>query len=128
MTEGICLLMTDIFIATPRCGSLPVFQAIVLALTQLSLAGPCAAESRNMPDEHATRMRIRQALRVPDELPELAAIVHRSFRPTTGVRTECITYSTLLGLRVPVILYLPDPLPVHKIPGLIVVNGHGGDK
>ncbi len=40
---------------------------------------------------------------------------------------ERITYSTLLGLRVPTILYLPAS-PKGKIPALIVVNGHGGDK
>jgi hypothetical protein len=31
-------------------------------------------------------------------------------------------------MRIPGLLYLPDPMPDEKIPGLIVVNGHGGDK
>ena len=31
-------------------------------------------------------------------------------------------------MRVPAVLYLPRPLPPSKIPALIVVNGHGGDK
>ncbi len=42
-----------------------------------------------------------------------------------------MSYTTQFGLRVPVILYLPDPLPQTtsgKIPAFIVVNGHGGDK
>ena len=40
-----------------------------------------------------------------------------------------MTYATEFGLRVPAIFDLLDPLPKGaKIPGFIVVNGHGGDK
>jgi dienelactone hydrolase len=42
-----------------------------------------------------------------------------------------VTYGTQFGLRVPAIVYLPDPLPKTsngKVPAFIVVNGHGGDK
>jgi hypothetical protein len=39
-----------------------------------------------------------------------------------------VSYSTQLGVRVPAILYLPDPLPKTRIPAVVVVNGHGGDK
>ena len=31
-------------------------------------------------------------------------------------------------MRIPVILYRPARAPAGKAPGLIVVNGHGGDK
>ena len=70
---------------------------------------------------------MRAALRVPDRLPPLDAKVHGQFHPEPGVVAERITYSTLLGLRVPAILYLPESRK-GKIPAVIVVNGHGGDK
>ena len=68
---------------------------------------------------------------VPDPLPALDAQTHRRFTPAPGVRAEGVTYTTQLSLRVPAIVYLPDPLPKTtggKIPAFIVVNGHGGDK
>src|SRR5690606_24115317 len=64
----------------------------------------------------------------PHELPALHAEVHGEFQPTTGVRAERITYNTLFGMKVPAILYLPEPRPAGKIPAIIIVNGHGGDK
>lgn len=76
----------------------------------------------------ATRIEIRHALRVPDTLPALAPQLHSAFQPIQGVRAERVSYTTLLGLRVPAIVYLPDPLPPGKLPALIIVNGHGGDK
>ena len=38
-----------------------------------------------------------------------------------------MTYGTQFGLRIPAILYLPERR-TGKVPALIVVNGHGGDK
>jgi dienelactone hydrolase len=74
------------------------------------------------------RSRIRANFFV-DPVPALDAKTHRAFSPAPGVRAEALTYATTLGARVPAILYLPDPLPAGgKIPGFIVVNGHGGDK
>jgi dienelactone hydrolase len=40
---------------------------------------------------------------------------------------ERVTYATQFGLRVPAILYRPKQRQ-GKVPALIVVNGHGGDK
>ncbi len=75
------------------------------------------------------RARIRANFFVPDPLPALDAKTHRRFSPAPGVRAEAVTYATELGLRVPAILYLPDPLPPGgKIPGFVVIAGHGGDK
>lgn len=74
------------------------------------------------------RAQIRDTLFVPKPLPELQAQTHRRFQPAPGVRAEAVSYATQFGTRVPAILYLPDPLPEGKLPGLIVVNGHGGDK
>lgn len=78
--------------------------------------------------EHNFRNQIRSALFIPDDLPPLDVNLHGKFSPMTGVTVERITYNTLLGLRVTALIYLPDPRPVGKIPGLIIVNGHGGDK
>ena len=77
--------------------------------------------------EREWRSQIRSTLFVPERLPPLAAEVHGRFHPAPGVVAERVTYSTLLGLRVPAILYLPESRK-GKIPALIVVNGHGGDK
>jgi len=71
---------------------------------------------------------------VPNPLPKLAPQIHRTFMPAPGVRAEAITYGTQYGMRVPAILYLPDPMPKNpdgtpqKIPAFIIINGHGGDK
>src|SRR5262245_13093919 len=79
-------------------------------------------------DEPALRTRIRSTLHVPDPLPALEAVTHSRFEAAPGVTAERVTYSTQRGMRVPAILYLPKPVPRGKIPALIVVNGHGGDK
>jgi len=87
---------------------------------------------------------------VPQPLPALDAQTHRRFSPAPGVKAEAVSYTTQFGLRVPAILYLPDPLPQAgeeggsaplasgrsspvlrhspRLPAFIVVNGHGGDK
>src|SRR5437868_5612027 len=73
------------------------------------------------------RAQIRLSLFVPEPLPPLLAQSHGRFEPAPGVVAERVTYQTQFGLRVPAILYLPK---THsgRLPGLTVVNGHGGDK
>ncbi|HWB85348.1 MAG TPA: alpha/beta fold hydrolase [Bryobacteraceae bacterium] len=73
------------------------------------------------------RTQIKETLSVPDPLPPPAAEPHGSFEPEPGIVAERITYSTAYGQRVPAILYRPKS-PRGKIPGIVVVNGHGGDK
>jgi dienelactone hydrolase len=75
----------------------------------------------------AWRSQIQSALHVPSPLPPLEAESHGRFEPAPGVVAERVTYRTQFGLRVPAILYLPKTI-AGKLPGLIVVNGHGGDK
>ncbi|MFB3828999.1 MAG: alpha/beta hydrolase family protein [Bryobacteraceae bacterium] len=87
----------------------------------------CSAQPLTREQESDLRSKIRAALFVPDRLPALAAKVHGTFRPAPGVVAERVTYGTLLGLRVPAILYRPEKRKA-KLPALIVVNGHGGDK
>lgn len=99
--------------------------------TLLTLATVCTVRSADPLTDTATvglRGRIRSNFFVPDPLPAPTARTHRRFSPAPGVRAEAVTYATQLGMRVPAILYLPDPLPRGRIPGFIVVNGHGGDK
>lgn len=48
-----------------------------------------------------------------------------------GVLADRVTYATADGMMVPAIVYRPDPQVVHwrgKLPGIVLVNGHGGDK
>lgn len=74
------------------------------------------------------RTRIKEVLFVPDPPPALAPVSYGSFEPTAGVVAERITYATEFGMRVPAILYRPAKPAAQKAPGIIVVNGHGGDK
>lgn len=79
----------------------------------------------------AWRAEIRKQLFVPDTLPALQAKVWSNFSPMPGVVADRVTYATADGMRVPAIVYRPDPkaTPKHgKLPGIVVVNGHGGDK
>ena len=79
--------------------------------------------------EQQWRRQICENFFVPDPLPALDAGTHRCFTPAPGVKAEGVTYRTQFGLRVPAILYLPDPMPqTGKIPAFIVIHGHGGDK
>jgi dienelactone hydrolase len=73
------------------------------------------------------RARIAQALHLPATLPALAARSHGQFQPEPGVVIERVSYATTYGMRVPANLYLPEKRS-GRIPALVVVNGHGGDK
>ena len=86
--------------------------------------------------ENATRMaawrtEIQKILYVPETLPKLEAKTWSTFSPTAGVLADRVTYRTLDGMLVPAIVYRPDPKVLHwkgKLPGIVVVNGHGSDK
>jgi dienelactone hydrolase len=93
----------------------------------LALLTSAAAESPAS-REQQWRRQICDNFFVPEPLPALEASIQRRFTPAPGVRAEGLTYRTQFGLRVPTVLYLPDPMPAGKIPAFIVVNGHGGDK
>ena len=77
------------------------------------------------------RAAIRQELFVPEKLPALDAKVWSTFSPMPGVVAARVTYATANGMRVPAVVYRPDPSLLHgrgKLPGIVIVNGHGGDK
>jgi dienelactone hydrolase len=74
------------------------------------------------------RRRIKATLFVPDPLPSLQTETFGQLEIAPGVLAERLSFATGYGLRVPAILYRPKQLRRVKMPGLIVVNGHGGDK
>lgn len=97
-------------------------------LLALCFTTPCRAQVLTGERVAELRAKIGANFSVPDPLPALDAKTHRTFEPAPGVSAEAVSYTTQFGMRVPAILYLPKPLPAGKIPGFIVVNGHGGDK
>jgi len=104
------------FLGAPRTARL----AGLLALWP-AVGLPCAGQ------DEAWRQQIKAALFVPAPLPALAPQVHSRFEPAPGVVAERVTYGTQFGMRVPAVLYLPQQRS-GKVPALIIVNGHGGDK
>jgi dienelactone hydrolase len=74
------------------------------------------------------RHRIESTLFVPDPLPSLQPEAYGQFEIAPGVVAERVSYATVYGLRVPAIVYRPKQRPAARMPGLIVVDGHGGDK
>lgn len=73
------------------------------------------------------RQEMRGALYIPTPLPALDARNHGSFSPVPGVIAERVTYGTEYGMRIPAIIYRPEHV-AGKVPGMVVVNGHGADK
>lgn len=76
---------------------------------------------------NAWRQQMRNALYIPTPLPPLAVKNYGSFSPVPGVIAERVTYGTEYGLRIPAIIYRPTHI-TDKVPGMVVVNGHGADK
>jgi rhamnogalacturonan endolyase len=74
------------------------------------------------------RRKIQAALFVPDPLPPVEAESYGTVEVAPGVVADRVSYATAYGLRVPAIVYRPKQTPAGKMPGLVVVNGHGGDK
>jgi dienelactone hydrolase len=74
------------------------------------------------------RSQIKKALYIPDPLPSPAPHTYSRLSPAPGIVAEDVTYSSLYGMRIPAIVYRPEKLPAKRVPGIVVVNGHGGDK
>jgi dienelactone hydrolase len=108
-----------------------VFQPAGLA--QAAAANPpgVAAVTAGKPADaqqfEAWRRQIKQALFIPERLPALAVKEYGTFSPVDGVIAERVTYATLYGMRVPAIVYRPAKTS-GRVPGMVVVNGHSGDK
>ena len=97
-------------------------------LPLLLLASSAMAQAPATPAQLAAwRTQIRHQLYVPDHLPPLESKTWATFQPVPGVLADRITYRTADGMIVPAIVY--RPATVHgKLPGIVVINGHGGDK
>lgn len=89
-------------------------------------ATPLTKRQRAARDE-GWRQTIRKQLYIPAVLPKLEAKTWSSFSPMPGVIAERVTYQTADGMLVPAIVYRPETWK-GKLPGIVVVNGHGGDK
>jgi len=74
------------------------------------------------------RTGIRAALFVPDPLPAVRPEAYGQVDVAPGVVADRVSYATAYGLRVPAIVYRPKQPPPGRMPGLVVVDGHGGDK
>jgi len=78
------------------------------------------------------RKQIKKTLYVPDQLPPLEAKTWSSFSPVQGVIADRVTYRTASGMLVPAIVYRPRHWTGQrrgvKLPGIVIVNGHGADK
>ena len=99
----------------------------LVALTAIVVCG--AARGQDPGD--AWRAGIKHALYVPARLPALQAKVWGTFSPAPGVLADRVTYTTAADMLVTAIVYRPDPKITHytgKLPGIVVVNGHGSDK
>ncbi len=103
---------------------------LALAATAAKAQSP-AFPALNADQFASARAQIRHDLDVPDHLPSLGIRVWSTFSPTPGVLADRVTYNTEDGMLVPAVVYRPDPKRMHwhgKLPGIIIVNGHGGDK
>ena len=101
------------------------------AMERLLAPGKTLSAKQRRDRDEAWRREIRKQLYVPDRPPPLKAEVWSTFSPAEGVLADRVTYETAQGMRVPAIVYRPDPKVAHwkgKLPGVVVVNGHGGDK
>ena len=67
------------------------------------------------------------ALHVDTPLPPLAPHIYGTLDATPDITVTRVTYATQYGMRVPAIVYAPKH-PHGKLPAIIVVCGHGGDK
>jgi len=93
----------------------------------LLMASMAQAFAQTQAGAEDIRRQIRSTLFVPDPVPALDAASHGKFEPEPGIVAERVTYGTEFGMRVPAIVYRPKTYS-GKLPALIVVNGHGGDK
>lgn len=99
----------------------------VLPIIGLAWALPVAgAQPATNAQFEQWRAEIMQTLFVPQHIP-LAARSYGNFSPARGLIADRVTYATEFGMRVPAIVYRPA-MEKERMPALVVVNGHGGDK
>lgn len=90
-------------------------------------AASTLTHSQQIARERKWRSEIRHQLYVSDKLPTLEAKTWSRFTPVAGVVAERVTYQTSANMLVPAVIYRPEHSK-GRLPGIVVVNGHGGDK
>lgn len=98
--------------------------ACISGASRPDTSAPAPASARQF---QRWRNQIKQTLFIPQPLPPLAVQHYGGFSPAAGVIADKITYGTEFGMRVPAIVYHPASRQ-GRLPAMIVVNGHGGDK
>lgn len=97
-------------------------QQAAMAADTVKVSKPATATQLNQ-----WRTEARKALFIPSPAPTVKPHVFSSFWPMPGVAVQRVTYGTQYGMRVPALVYAPTN-PKGKVPAVIVVAGHGGDK
>ncbi|MDE1160373.1 MAG: acetylxylan esterase [Acidobacteriaceae bacterium] len=78
--------------------------------------------------DNTMRDAIRQAYDIPAQLPPLESHLWSSAEAMPGVSVDRVTYNTADGMVVPALIFRPTRPHKGKLPGMVVVNGHGQDK
>jgi dienelactone hydrolase len=86
-----------------------------------------AASAATSAQLEAWRQQARKALFLDGPVPAMEARDFGTFQAMPGIAAHRITFGTQYGMRVPAIVYEPIH-PKGKVPAIIVVAGHGGDK
>jgi len=120
------LLSASFLLAQAPPGSARATAGVGAAVPELPAASSLTSAQR-IAREQQWRAQIRHQLYIPDTLPDLEAHIWSTFTPTAGVIADRVTYQTSSGMLVPAIVYRPEH-PSGKLPGIVVVNGHGSDK
>jgi len=116
---------------TRRVSSAPAAStafAVALAVALIFLIASPTANAQPTPAqlEHL-RTQATHALFLDTPLPPLTPKTFTTFDATPNIRIEHVTFATQYGMRVPAIVYIPTH--THgKLPAIVVVCGHGGDK
>jgi dienelactone hydrolase len=104
-----------------------LFAAAAFSTNTARLLGQSPQIRFSVADGDELRSRIRRTLFIPEQLPLLEARGYSQFTPMEGVVAERVSFATLYGMRIPGIVYRPSAVK-GKVPGMVIVNGHSGDK
>ncbi|HMJ60364.1 MAG TPA: prolyl oligopeptidase family serine peptidase, partial [Bryobacteraceae bacterium] len=88
----------------------------------------CCALAAQRPDWQNLRKQVRETFHISDPLPNLQSKSYGSFSVAPDVTADRVSYATDYSLRVPAIVYHSAGATIVKHPGLVLINGHGGDK
>ena len=102
--------------------------ALFMALLMVAASADLRAQVATNKQIDLWRQQVRDALFIPNPLPAISPETYGNFTATSGVVVERVSYRTEYGLRVPANIYRPAVAPKGKMPAIVVVNGHGGDK